>query len=244
MRHIFVSGVGGFDGEWKCLGSGCVGNRRAVYKKLGHADFGFSSSIRGGAAFHFRKAGGAGMGQADTDLIRRWQAGEAAAFEAVARRWQAPLARFLSRLAPADQVPDLVQEVLLRLHRAGPTYRENGHFSTWLFQIALNVARDAGRRQAHAAQALPAEEPAATGASAEQRCEARELGELVARAVAELPAPLREVLALRHDRDMNFEEMSRLVGIPASTLKSRFSAALRQLRARLAEWGVSPEEEP
>ena len=229
MRHICVPGVGGFDGEWKCFDSGWGGNRRAVYKMLGHADFGFSSSIRGGAAFHFRKAGGAGLGQADTDLIRRWQA---------------PLARFLSRLAPADQVPDLVQEVLLRLHRAGPTYRENGHFSTWLFQIALNVARDAGRRQAHAAQALPAEEPAATGASAEQRCEARELGELVARAVAELPAPLREVLALRHDRDMNFEEMSRLLGVPASTLKSRFSAALRQLRARLAEWGVSPEEEP
>jgi RNA polymerase sigma-70 factor (ECF subfamily) len=184
------------------------------------------------------------MDKAEADLIRRWQAGEAAAFEAVARRWQEPLARFLSRLASSDQVPDLLQEVLLRLHRAGPTYRENGHFSTWLFQIAMNVARDAARRQAHATQPLPAEEPAAHGESAEQRCETRELGHLVARAVAELPQPLREVLALRHDRGMKFEEMSRLLGIPASTLKSRFSVALNKLRARLAEWGVTPEGEP
>ncbi len=43
---------------------------------------------------------------------------------------------------------------------------------------------------------------------------------------------------------MNFEEMSRLLGVPASTLKSRFSAALNRLRARLADWGVAPEGEP
>jgi RNA polymerase sigma-70 factor (ECF subfamily) len=108
----------------------------------------------------------------------------------------------------------------------------------------LNVARDAARRQTHEPQPLPAEEPAAHGQSAEERCETKELGRLVAQAVAELPQPLREVLALRHDREMNFEEMSRLLGVPASTLKSRFSVALYKLRARLAEWGVSPEGEP
>ncbi|MFL5342472.1 MAG: RNA polymerase sigma factor [Gemmataceae bacterium] len=183
------------------------------------------------------------MGDADAELIRRWRAGEAAAFDAVVRRWHAPLARFLTRLAPADAVPDLMQEVFLRLHRAGPAYRENGHFSTWLFQIALNVARDAGRQRVRAPAPLPDHEPPATYAPAEQLCEERELGELVARAVAELPEPLREVLALRHDRGMNFEEMSRLLDVPASTLKSRFTSALQKLRARLREWGVPPKDE-
>ncbi len=166
--------------------------------------------------------------------------GESAAFEAVVRRWETPLARFLSRLASPDQVGDMTQEVFLRVHRAGPGYRENGHFSTWLFRIALNVARDAARR-ARPQQPLPEEEPPARVEPAQDACERREAGELVRRVVAELPAPLREVLALRHDRGMSFEEMSRLLGVPASTLKSRFSAALLRLRGRLRELGYRPE---
>src|SRR5436190_539447 len=118
------------------------------------------------------------MGESDAEMIRRWRAGEAAAFEAVVRRWETPLCRFLSRLAPADQLGDLTQEVFLRVHRAGPGYRENGHFSTWLFQIALNVARDAARR-ARPQQPLPAEEPPGKNEQAEGVCQRREAGELV-----------------------------------------------------------------
>jgi RNA polymerase sigma-70 factor (ECF subfamily) len=172
------------------------------------------------------------MGDADADLVQRWRAGDSSAFALVVRRWESPLARFLSRLAPADRVPDLMQETFLRVHRAGPGYRENGHFSTWLFQIALNLARDAGRRD-RPAQPLPADEPPARGESVESHCARREVGERVARAVAELPAPWREVIALRHDAAMNFEEMSRHLNVPASTLKSRFAAALRRLREAL-----------
>jgi DNA-directed RNA polymerase specialized sigma24 family protein len=53
---------------------------------------------------------------------------------------------------------------------------------------------------------------------------------------------LREVIALRHDRGMKFEDMARLLGVPATTLKSRFSVALIRLRERLREWGL-PEGE-
>ena len=53
---------------------------------------------------------------------------------------------------------------------------------------------------------------------------------------------IREVLALRHDEGMNFEEMARVLGTPASTVKSRFAAALHRLRARLTELGWSFEE--
>jgi RNA polymerase sigma-70 factor (ECF subfamily) len=179
------------------------------------------------------------MAESDADLIRRWRGGDVSAFEAVVRRWEPPLARFLSRLAASDQVPDLMQETLLRVYRAGPGYRENGHFSTWLFQIALNVARDAARRR-RPATPLADETPLSPKRGGDER----ELGHLIARALAELPAPMREVVALRHDRDMSFEDMSRLLGVPASTLKSRFAAALTRLRQRLQEWGYGPEDPP
>ena len=183
------------------------------------------------------------MGHQDEDLIRRWQGGDASAFEELVRRWQQPMGRFLARLVGRlDLVQDLCQEVFLRLYQAGPRYKEQGTFSTWLYRIALNVAHDAGRCNRHTLLALPNQEPPANSISAEARCERQEVAHAVAAAVAELPAPLREVLVLRHYEDMNFEEMGRLLHTPASTLKSRFAVALERLRGRLEHLDWHHEE--
>jgi RNA polymerase sigma-70 factor, ECF subfamily len=175
----------------------------------------------------------------DADLIRRWQQGDAEAFGVVVRRWQRPVGRFLARLVgPGAGVADLTQEVFLRAHRAIGRYRESGTFSTWLYRIALNLARDAGRKARRAPAPLPAE--VAAGPASEP-WEKRELADAVSVALAELPAPLREVLVLRHYEDMRFEEMARLFGVPASTLKSRFAVALRRMRERLTELGYGED---
>jgi RNA polymerase sigma-70 factor (ECF subfamily) len=183
------------------------------------------------------------MGTQDADLMARWRRGDARAFEALVARWEQPVARFLFRLTGrADLVPELCQEVFLRLYHAAARYREGGAFAPWLYRIARNVARDAARRRRRAPAPLAGAEPAAGAPAAEAECRRRELAERVARAVAELPEPLRVVLALRHDEGLNFEEIARLTGTPASTLKSRFAAALARLRARLGELGYGPEE--
>ena len=174
------------------------------------------------------------MDLSDAELIGHWQRGDAGAFAALVRRWQQPVARFLAHLlGRSDLVPDLCQEVFLRVYHAGPRYREAGTFSTWLYRIALNVARDAGRRRRRQPVALANGEAVSPGPAPDALCERRELAGLVSRAVAELPEPLRLVLVLRHYEGMSFEEMARLTGTPASTLKSRFTAALDRLRRRL-----------
>jgi RNA polymerase sigma-70 factor (ECF subfamily) len=182
------------------------------------------------------------MHGSDADLIARWQQGDAAAFAALVRRWQQPVGRFLARLAgPSDRVDDLCQEVFLRVYEAAGRYRETGAFSTWLYRIALNVARDAGRRRRREPVPLD-DDPAGAGPAPEAVCAREELARLVARAVAELPDPLREVLVLRHYEGMSFEEIARLTGTPASTLKSRFAAALGRLRHRLPQLGCRQED--
>ena len=179
------------------------------------------------------------MGE-DADLIRRWQQGDVDAFGAIVRRWQRPVARFLARLlGPDASVADLTQEVFLRAHRAAGRYREGGTFSTWLYRIALNLARDAARRAKRAPAPLPAEVPA-NGADADP-WDRRELADAVTLALAELPDALREVLVLRHYEGVNFEQMARLLGVPASTLKSRFAVALGRMRKRLTELGFGSE---
>src|SRR5262249_51170604 len=137
------------------------------------------------------------MADSDAELIRRWHEGQEEAFALLVRRWEQPLARFLSRLADQpDQVADWLQETFLRLHRPVHRYQENGNSSTWLFQIALNVARDAARRQ-RPFLPLSALEPPDPKTAASERYEQKELAERLARAIAELPLPQREVLALR-----------------------------------------------
>ena len=183
------------------------------------------------------------MGTRDGDEMGRWLRGDRGAFEELVARWQGPVARFLFRqTGRADLVPDLCQEAFLRVYQAGPRYRESGAFPGWLFRVALNVARDAGRRRRRDPAPLNGAEPADPAAPVETLCRRRELAAWMAQAAAELPESLRVVLALRHDERLSFEEIARLTGAPASTVKSRFAAALGRLRERLEKRGYGPEE--
>jgi RNA polymerase sigma-70 factor, ECF subfamily len=180
------------------------------------------------------------MPPTDAELMRRWQRGDVASFEALVRRWQRRVAGLLGRLAGPHAVADLCQEAFLRIYRAGPRYREEGAFTTWLYRIVLNVARDAGRRARRLPRLVAESDPPALGSPEDELCR-NETAQLVAAAVAALPGPLRDVLVLRHYEGMSFEEIARLTGTPASTLKSRFAAALSRLRVQLEQRGLAPE---
>ncbi len=185
------------------------------------------------------------MAAEDAELVRRWRKGDPLAFDALVRRWEGPVLRILTRLlGESELVEDSSQEVFLRVYHATGRYRDNGTFSTWLYRIALNVARDVGRRRRRRPVPLEGHEPPDRALPAEKTCQQREAAELVAEALSELPEPLREALVLRHYEGLNFEEIARLTGTPASTVKSRFGVALRRMRSRLQELGYSPEETP
>jgi RNA polymerase sigma-70 factor (ECF subfamily) len=132
--------------------------------------------------------------------------------------------------------------VFLRAFQAGTRYQERGSFSAWLYRIALNVARDTNRRRSYPSLSLENGEPVATTPPPDAICVLRETTQQVTAAVAELPEPLRLVLVLRHYEEMSFEEIARLTATPASTLKSRFAAALNHLRGRLHFLGRDFEE--
>ncbi|HZV05471.1 MAG TPA: sigma-70 family RNA polymerase sigma factor [Gemmataceae bacterium] len=172
-----------------------------------------------------------------------WRNGSPAAFEMLVRRWQLPVARFLFHLVGREElVADLCQEVFLRVYEHRSRYRETGNFSAWLYRIALNVARDAKRRNSKVPHRLDDVEPTDTALSPHAACEQAERGRLVVQTVADLPEPLRVVLVLRHYEEMSFEQIARMLGEPASTIKSRFSAALRRLRDRLRPLCDNPTE--
>jgi RNA polymerase sigma-70 factor (ECF subfamily) len=181
----------------------------------------------------------------DAELAARWQLGDAQAFAELTRRWQQPIARFLTHLLGRPElVSDLCQDVFLRAFVAGPRYRESGSFSAWLYRIALNAARDLGRRRRFKTISIDTEEPVSSVPSPVDVNEQRELSEIVSTALAELPESQRLVLVLRHYENMSFEDIARLTATPASTLKSRFAAALNHLRVRLRHLDPAEEHQP
>ncbi len=83
----------------------------------------------------------------DVQLMLAFAGGDEAAFDALFDRWAARLLRFLERMVKDSAVAEeLLQESFLRVHRAKARYRPDARFSTWLFTIAGNVARNELRR--------------------------------------------------------------------------------------------------
>jgi RNA polymerase sigma-70 factor (ECF subfamily) len=151
---------------------------------------------------------------------------------------EAALRNFLgARCRDPEMTAELLQEVAARLVAAVPRLSLNGNARGYLFRIAANVWHDHLRRELvrrRGAEALRAEEPKATPAADERLLEG-ELRAAVRRALGELPLPQREVVELRHQRGLTFQEIADRLGRPLGTV-------LTQMRAGLARIGTALED--
>jgi RNA polymerase sigma-70 factor, ECF subfamily len=161
----------------------------------------------------------------DEELAGRIAAGDEAALAELLRRYERPLSHFLFRQTGGRDVEDLYQETWLRIVRSAARFDRTKRFSTWLFQIAVNLCRDWHRRNV----AMPAIEAADAVSSSEVR--RVEAGMDAARLLAFLPEPQREVLILRYYHDLPESEIAEILGCPKGTVKSRMHNAVARLSA-------------
>jgi len=162
----------------------------------------------------------------DEELIGAVGRGEGRALEELCRRYEKPLYQFLHRHTGGRDVDDLYQETWLRVVRAARRFDPARRFSTWLFQIAVNLCRDWHRR--------PPPEPVdpadvdgladgpGPAARADAALDARRL-------LAALPEAQRSVVVLRYYHDLGEEEMAVILGCPRGTVKSRLHSAMARL---------------
>ena len=142
-----------------------------------------------------------------------------------------------ARCRDDDLTAELLQEVASRLVVAAPRLQVNGNLRAYLFRIAASVWHDYLRRELvrqRAARIAPAAEPGGAPAADERLLE-RELREAVRRAVTELPAAQQEVVRLRHERGLTFQQIADRLGRPLGTV-------LTQMRAALAKIAVAVED--
>jgi RNA polymerase sigma-70 factor (ECF subfamily) len=186
------------------------------------------------------------MRLSDEQLVEAFQDGDSSAFDQLVSRWDRKIQGAIYRMVGSgEEARDLCQEAFLKAYRGLGGFKKEARFSSWLYQIAVNVCRDRMRRQRgktvvsldelSSAGELPFK---GTGPSALELMEAGDLSRTVAAAVASLPEEQREVIVLKEYQDLTFLEIAEALDVPVSTVKTRLYRGLTQLRQRLMRQGI------
>lgn len=185
----------------------------------------------------------------DEELVLAVGAGNVEALGLLATRWEQPLFRFVFKLlGRTEDARDVCQETFVRVLDKASHFRRGARFSTWMYQIALNICRDRARRRrrwsARIVGPLPDQdafrfEPRADGEAPDETAARDEMKRAVRRALMRLPGEQREVIVLKEYENMKFREIADVLGVPESTVKSRMYVALDAMRESLAREGVS-----
>jgi len=189
------------------------------------------------------------MGRSDEELVEACLAGEASAFDLLVARWEDKIRGAAFRLLGSDdEARDVAQEAFLKAYRALPGFKREARFSSWLYQIAVNLCRDRLRRRRgrptvslealeEAGPVLASREP-----GAHELVQRLDLRRAVRRAIAALSDEQREVLILKEYQGLTFLEIAQALELPLSTVKTRLYRGLGQLRLHLEGEGIRSEE--
>lgn len=187
----------------------------------------------------------------DHALVERFKGGDATAFDQLVRRYWTRIYAMVSQLLRNHQdAEEVTQDAFIRAHRGLGNFRGESAFSTWLYQIATNLARNRywywWRRKRDqsisldaplgedndgtVADLLPADQETPEDATVTQ-----EFVHRVAECMDELNEKHREILILRNVQNLAYEEIAEILGISVGTVKSRIARARESLRERLGE---------
>ena len=184
----------------------------------------------------------------DGELITRAINGRVDGFEELVRRYQRPITGYVFRmLGDYDSSLDVTQEVFIKVYNSLKKYSPEYKFSTWLYRIAHNAAIDHMRRNSIATQSLEAENSDGTyqlqiesrRPSPEQDHERTEWRAEIEAVVKLLPPAYRDLILLRHSRDLSYDEIAEVTGLPLGTVKNRLFRAREMMRELFVERGFT-----
>ena len=192
-----------------------------------------------------------------TRRMLRVKAGDDAAFAELVAEYQDRVTGLLYHLVGnADEAEDLAQEVFLRVYRSRERYEPTAKFSTWLFTIVNNIARNSIRDRRRRREREPVDgnhsgvrpleymAVAPSGAMPSRIFARGELGEMVRAAVAQLSDDQRLALILNKFEHMNYKQIAEVLGRSETAIKSLLARARAVLRDILEPYvGQSPSVE-
>lgn len=188
----------------------------------------------------------------DWQLAVRARDGDEAAYEQLIERHQAATHAFIFRyVGNSATASDLAQETFVRAWFGLDRVRPKAKFTTWLFQIAINLCRDYAKskagRQSRLAEPLVSHsadgdeyerEFAAAGPLPDADAQFGELQAMLGREIARLPIKLRESFILGVIEERSHKEVAEIVKASPKAVEVRIHRARQLLSTRLAQAGV------
>jgi RNA polymerase sigma-70 factor (ECF subfamily) len=181
----------------------------------------------------------------DEDLMARVADDDERSYTELVRRFQGRVTNLISRvLNDRNGADDLTQEVFVRVFVHRRNYRRGSKFSTWIFTIAANLAKNEIRRRVrrrnwfsldaltevlHDSMSQLADKTEGREAGMEREQLQGEVG----RAIATVPEKYRLALVLRDIEGLAYEEIAEVLGVPGGTVRSRINRARSMLKRKL-----------
>lgn len=174
----------------------------------------------------------------DKGLIERAQGGDSNAFEALLETHYETIYTFAYRwCGRQDDAEDITQIVCVKLARAIAQFRFESSFTSWLYRLVINAAKDWQKAQArHASSSDSTTELHDIPATPSAPENAVFLQQLMTR-MNTLPDGFKETMLLVHAEGMNHREAAAILDIKESTISWRIHEARKQLKAMF-----TPEE--
>ena len=183
----------------------------------------------------------------DAHVVKRHLENDPQAFGMLVDRYQTRLLNFVNRtIGDRERAEDLVQEVFIRVFRHLHRFDQTKKFSTWIYTIASNLAKNELRNRSRNPLVLfqtikknweadhrPLQFEDTT-ARPDDLYRKRFLKDAVEKCVADLPGHHREVFVLRELEGRSYAEISEITGCNLGTVKSRLNRA-RNSFAQLIE---------
>jgi len=185
----------------------------------------------------------------DEIIVERALTGDAEAFGEIVRRWERRIfALAYGMLGREEDARDATQETFLAAFRNLRGFRGEAKVSSWLHRIAVNQCITRQRRaKVRSESALEEEQEkdagsfaAPLGLSPVRITESTQITHAVHRAVNSLPLELRQIVVMKEFEELTFKEISDILNVPLSTVKSRLYTALKQLQMKLQRFGSGP----
>ncbi len=184
------------------------------------------------------------MDDTDETLLQSYKEGNEQALVELTRRYFDMIYRYSYRFVQDTALAeDIVQETFIKMWRSIDTFREGMTVKPWLFRIAHNAAIDYLRKKkAIHFSAMTEEgmeeqfEDADTNLLEETI--AQEERDTLTSCIEALPTHYREVLLLRAEDMLTFEEIASVTGKPLNTVKSLYRRGLLILQQQL---GIAPK---
>lgn len=187
----------------------------------------------------------------DEDLMEYFQAGYEQAFNLLVLRFKDRLHNFLYRYTHDHQdCEDLVQETFLRVYRSRHSYERIAKFSTWMYTIALNLAKSLYKKKKrmttvtiHKDESDPEDRPMKLEDSSilqDDSLHEKMCMDHLEKALDELSDDFKEVVVLRDVQQLAYDEIAEITDLPMGTVKSRINRGRAQLQDILEKY-VYPE---